>query len=174
MTTSTELMYAILAMDSYNRDYNVGINVDGTVVGMATILDKDAFITAEEYQEWIDAGFYAIAYDYNGETVISYRGTDSYTELLLTSLPIAGGNDFDEPSVHLAMEFYQAVNGVVNNPPLFSPIVTTGHSLGGALAGFVGNFYGEKIYAVDPIDFYPALLDFKSLLERYIDRKSVV
>ena len=80
MTTSTELMYAILAMDSYNRGYDAVINglsenSHTTVkIGDATIIYNliDAGIRAEA----IAAGFYAIAYSYKGETVISYRGTD--------------------------------------------------------------------------------------------------
>ncbi len=64
---------ALLALDSYNRGYHPGIaGVDGMKLGdaaiVASIADTD---TAAQ-----DIGFYAIAYDWNGEAIISYRGTD--------------------------------------------------------------------------------------------------
>jgi hypothetical protein len=37
MAMSSELMYAILAMDSYNRGYNPGILLSGSNIGTATI-----------------------------------------------------------------------------------------------------------------------------------------
>jgi hypothetical protein len=67
MSTSPELMYAHLVMDAYNRGYNPGITLSGTAVGNAAIRD----ITVP-LQEWQDAGFYAVAYEWNGETIISY------------------------------------------------------------------------------------------------------
>ena len=72
----SKLFNAILAMDSYNRGYNAGITFDalsdeiGTKIGSATIYDTLGSTLAES------VGFYAIAYSYNGETIISYRGTN--------------------------------------------------------------------------------------------------
>lgn len=82
-----DLMLAILAMDSYNRGYGAGlgdgVNVDGQgndtdglgeagkQVGTATVLNVPLPQGAEA------AGFYAVAYQWNGQTVISYRGTDN-------------------------------------------------------------------------------------------------
>ncbi|MEO8326742.1 MAG: hypothetical protein ABI618_12880 [Nitrospirota bacterium] len=75
MTTSPNLMYAILAMDAYNRGYNPGISglseaSDGSVqIGTARIsfnLDN-ASLTPQA----IAAGFYAVAYEWDGETIIS-------------------------------------------------------------------------------------------------------
>ena len=48
MPTTTELMYAILAMDSYNRDYNPGYLLEGTSVGTANITSREALITGTE------------------------------------------------------------------------------------------------------------------------------
>ena len=96
MTVSNELMLAILAMDSYNRGYDAGIgdgqnvvdSVDtdglgeaGSTIGNAAVIDVDLPLGSEA------AGFYAIAYQWNGETVISYRGTDNPN-------PLAEGSDF--------------------------------------------------------------------------------
>ncbi|MEX3012041.1 hypothetical protein [Hoeflea sp. TYP-13] len=98
MTISKELFLAILSMDSYNRGYNAGLgdgqnvvngsDIDGlgdaigTAIGTAEISAKSpSDADSDEYE----AGFYAVAYtisgsvdipELNGETVISYRGTD--------------------------------------------------------------------------------------------------
>ena len=37
MSTSSELMYAIFAMDAYNRGYNPGMVLTGSQIGTATI-----------------------------------------------------------------------------------------------------------------------------------------
>ena len=78
MSISPELMYAILSMDVYNRGYNPGIaglseSSDGSVkIGTATITRnlQDVQLSGEA----VAAGFYAVAYEWNGETIISYRG----------------------------------------------------------------------------------------------------
>ncbi|MBP6362632.1 MAG: hypothetical protein KA233_00420 [Novosphingobium sp.] len=78
-----EVFLSILAMDSYNRGYGVGVKmpVGATHIGLAEILpdsEQRPSITGGQ-----TAGFYAIAYDMTGvagftagERVISYRGTD--------------------------------------------------------------------------------------------------
>lgn len=75
------LFLAILAMDSYNRGYGVGVeglDEEGQI-GNATI------IPTPSQAGWEAANFYAIAYDMTGvagftagERVISYRGTDCF------------------------------------------------------------------------------------------------
>tara|TARA_R110002020_G_scaffold6361_8_gene26875 strand:+ start:2790 stop:3104 length:315 start_codon:yes stop_codon:yes gene_type:complete len=68
-------------MDSYNRGYDSGIGdgPDGLgesgSIGNANILARPNEI---DIADWQAAGFYAVAYQWNGETVISYRGTDDY------------------------------------------------------------------------------------------------
>lgn len=80
MVTST-LMQAILAMDSYNQGYNPGLNHGQTQIGLATkstdSTDEYADPNAPPGTPSPDqaAGFYAVAYNYDGQTVISYRGT---------------------------------------------------------------------------------------------------
>jgi hypothetical protein len=63
---------AVLAMDVYNRGY--GVSVRG--LPEAGSLGSATLITAPSQAGWEDASFYAIAYEWNGETIISFRGTD--------------------------------------------------------------------------------------------------
>ncbi len=87
MPISKELMLAILAMDAYNRGYNSGIvGPNGNAqtglgltgqIGLATVqanssnLDMPGNVGRDQA-----ASFFAISYSWNGQTVISYRGTD--------------------------------------------------------------------------------------------------
>ncbi len=160
MSTSPELLYAILAMDSYNRGYDPGIVLTGTAVGNAAIRD----ITVP-LEDWKAADFYAAAYDTEYGKVIAYRGTDNpLFELAFVDYPIAFNDDYDEAQVHLANRFYNAVTAASGGTTL----TLTGHSLGGALAGFVGMVNSEPIVSVAPIDFVPAFLNFKELIDRYL------
>ena len=76
-----EVFLSLLALDAYNRGYGQtlvlnggdttsGVNELNRLIGSARVAAQD--ITDEAQA----AGFYAIAYDWNGETVISYRGTN--------------------------------------------------------------------------------------------------
>ena len=80
MTLSNELYYAILAMDAYNRgpdDDNKGlIVIDNTAVGNATIEAVNGPQNDPDFTRAFAAGFFASAYDLNGQTIISFRGTD--------------------------------------------------------------------------------------------------
>lgn len=69
-----DLFLAVLALDTYNRGYDAslkGLSEDGAL-GTATIRE----FKLGEQDGWEDASFYAIAYEWNGETIISYRGTN--------------------------------------------------------------------------------------------------
>ena len=121
MVTSPELMHAILAMDAYNRGYNPGIELEGTSIGTANILPREVFTRDPEYLDWQDAGFYAVAYQWNGDTIISYRGTDNNFSIPWTDDP-EGGSDLWNgygtgagvpitEQAKLAVEFFQAVTG---------------------------------------------------------------
>ena len=77
----SDLIYAILAMDSYNRGYGSGIKSLSDAKGV-TIGDWKIEETAETLLvpgAAFNAGFYALAYKHadTGEVVISYRGTDA-------------------------------------------------------------------------------------------------
>ena len=77
MPTSPNLMYAILAMDAYNRGYNPGIDglldtSNGTVqIGTATITKN--IQDAQIFNEAQAAGGYAVAYTWNGDTIMASR-----------------------------------------------------------------------------------------------------
>lgn len=79
MAVSNDLYYAVLAMDSYNRqrvgEDPVAMVVPGTAVGNAQlrIADLQNGLPAN----YDSVGFFATAYDLNGDIVISYRGTDA-------------------------------------------------------------------------------------------------
>ncbi len=91
MNISPELFMAVLSMDAYNRGYESGIggpdglgSAIGTMIGNASIsYASDSIENSEERT----AGFYAVAYQWNGETVISDRGTDNLN-------PLAQGSGF--------------------------------------------------------------------------------
>jgi hypothetical protein len=73
MAISPDLFLAILSMDAYNRGYNPGLVLDPNVnqIGNAILGIADNSAQAQA------AGFFAQAYTLsNGQTVISYRGTD--------------------------------------------------------------------------------------------------
>ena len=162
MSISSELMNAILAMDSYNRGYNPGISGlggEGSAIGTATV-KKDAtqLLDAGVAEA---AGFYAVAYQWNDDSIISYRGTDNPG---LWADEIAGGSDVwngygigvGSPYAEqgrLAAEFYQAVTGTQSSDPLAESATLTGHSLGGGLAGLIGALYHEDAVLFDNMPF---------------------
>lgn len=115
-----DLFLSILAMDSYNRGYGQHIimpTVFGqTMLGNATI-QSDANDQAGVASA---AGFYAVAYDWNDEKVISYRGTnpDSLSNFFTDAhngYGVGSGSPYGTQA-ELAIQFYEAVVGVGNNP----------------------------------------------------------
>lgn len=79
-----EVFLSLLALDSYNRGYgqNVGlvdgdgssgINELGRRIGNAQIVAQS---DVDPDTSGVAAGFYGIAYNWEGQTVISYRGTN--------------------------------------------------------------------------------------------------
>jgi Lipase (class 3) len=138
-----DLFLSILALDSYNHGYNAGTKMTETQIGLATTtLDTDN-------QAARNIGFYAIAYDWNGEKVISYRGTDNYSLSNDIGTSGTGASDITSGwSVSLgvlpgtqagtAIDFYKSVtNRTSEFDRAPANVVLTGHSLGGGLAGFV-------------------------------------
>lgn len=76
-----DVFLSLLALDAYNRGYGQGVvtvkgddaagtDEIGRSIGLATIIADDISQNAQA------AGFYAIAYEWNNKTVISYRGTN--------------------------------------------------------------------------------------------------
>ncbi|SNS98357.1 type I secretion C-terminal target domain (VC_A0849 subclass) [Sphingomonas laterariae] len=162
--TSDILMNAILSLDAYNRGYDAGVQItepdDITPykVGNATFLKQSS---VAESSEGVTAGFYAIAYSYNGETVISYRGTDDYDGI--TSIPSSldaangwpmGGGSITTAQGRMALEFYKDVADLPYGSDLRNVAITlTGHSLGGGLAGYVASLYGQNADIFDSMAF---------------------
>ncbi len=76
------LTMSILAMDSYNRGYDVGVTGLGGLPLGSTFL-RESSVTDDTDE--VEAGFYAIAYQFGpdapaglaNKVVISYRGTDN-------------------------------------------------------------------------------------------------
>lgn len=115
MTISHDLFLSILALNSYNRGYNVGVKElsddIGTKIGDASIIARKGDQAAK------DAGFYATAYTWAGETIFSYRGTDNYG---LSNDPVSGASDIwsgwsisqgytEGTQAGNAIEFYESV-----------------------------------------------------------------
>jgi hypothetical protein len=151
-----DLIYALLAMDSYSRGYGAGIR---NFLDVGSLASWSILTTSEaEYgQTAFNAGFYAIAYRNatTGETVISYRGTDKN----FSFLPDGEGSDLvngygiavgvtDAPQGVLAERFFHDVSASAQG------IVTlTGHSLGGGLAGYVSSITNTKSVLFDNMPF---------------------
>ncbi len=149
MPIDRDLFLSILALDSYNRGYNEGVVISGSSgLGTATFLQDTNTAPAQQ------AGFYGIAYNWEGEKIISYRGTDNFG--LANDIGGAGASDITTGwtlalgypgggQAALAMQFYQTVTGV-SSPYFPAPgeLTLVGHSLGGALAGLVASLSGSR------------------------------
>lgn len=117
MAITQDLFMAILSMDSYNRGYAAGIGSEADGLGSAsdrTVKIGNATISGNlaDYglaAEAQAAGFYAVAYDWQGQTVISYRGTDNYdvTDPTndVTNGWVLGGGNLNAPQAALATAF---------------------------------------------------------------------
>ena len=139
MSISPLLMKAIFSMDAYNRGYDASIDLrlkdeNGDYIKNSDTNDVqigNATITASIADDNLAAtniGFYALAYDYNEETVISYRGTD-YPETVNRTVPVPtplgtkdidvdiyhgwslGAGNTDSEQAQMAVKFYQAIAG---------------------------------------------------------------
>ncbi len=72
-----DVFLSILAMDAYQRGYSPGISqMQGSAIGTAVIRRDSSVLIRDGERLDQPVGFYAVSYDWNGETVISYRGTD--------------------------------------------------------------------------------------------------
>lgn len=161
MSVSNNLYYAILAMDAYNRinrgDDPQALAVLGTAIGNATLRTDDLQNLPNGYQ---NAGFFATAYDLNGEVVISFRGTDPTLVDLEALNDVFGGwiGAFGvsfAPQLTMAEEFLRNFS----SPDVFqsaSNVVLTGHSLGGGLAGYLSSLGGARAFTFDAMPFEEA------------------
>ncbi len=164
MTFSNELFFAILSMDSYDRTDGVserGIDVGTVSVGNATpTINSDQVLASDSAPA---DGFFAQAYDWDGQTVISFEGTNDLSNDV-TNGWVTGGGIYWSPQAKDAALFYQNVvaaqNQSLDADDLYtSQIVLTGHSLGGGLAGFLASIYGQEAYIYDNMPFELAAHD---------------
>lgn len=172
---NADLLKAILAMDSYNRGYNPGIDFGpgsetiGTIqLGTATIYDTSTVALGDATQK--TAGFYAVAYQLaDTSVVISYRGTDQffgdggiggdipygyYIGGGLASNPLESG----ESQGDLALDFYNDVAAALGS----SNISFTGHSEGGGLAGFVAGIENKQATVFESMAYDGAAFAYSS------------
>jgi hypothetical protein len=134
MTITNDLFLAILAMDSYNRGYNAGLVVPGTQIGSATL---GRGTNADTEPNAVTASFFAQSYSWNGQTVISYRGTDAFGDV-----PAWGtflNNPIFATQHRLAATFYQfhssspLVGWVLGRPCGRNPTTTERRDMSGAV-----------------------------------------
>jgi len=153
---SEKLMMALLALDSYSRSTNAeglqddvrlfDLGSDGASLGGATVIAT---------QNVPGSSFAAVAYQWNGKTVISFRGTDNPLADLWSGWTLGAG--FEHASqAKLAQEFYTAVTGKSHFEYAGDDVILTGHSLGGGLAGYLSALTGTKAYGFDHMTFGPA------------------
>ena len=177
----SKLFKAILSMDAYNRGYNAGIDLrfrdaDGslilengnpiasdkvnTKIGTATIVLNSSEIFGSTGEA---KGFYALAYDYGGEAIISYRGTDDVFGTngngdLINGWVVSLGHVSSANQAGLAIDFYKNVADSFQLPGssnvyLDANISLTGHSLGGGLASYIASIYGKNSASYDAMPF---------------------
>jgi Ca2+-binding RTX toxin-like protein len=152
-------------MDAYNRGYNPGIEGlggFGSNVGTASIKAIDIPQGSEP------ASFYALAYTIgtgvegiaSATTVISYRGTDEPAqELVAVDFGISYFQNYRQQQIMMAAQFYDAVQASGGGIPP-SNMLLTGHSLGGALAGWTAAMRSTNAVLVDNIGFNAAIEEF--------------
>ncbi len=158
-----KLMHAILSMDAYNRGYGANLNLTTSTLGTASII-KDSFVLKNPDGSRADqpVGFYAIAYNYKGQPVISYRGTDDVlgSDSDITNGWVLGGGDQNATQGNMAIQFYKSVVEGTGTTNLTQPNISlTGHSLGGGLAAYVGTLYGQNALIYDSMDYMTAARD---------------
>ncbi len=155
MTLSRDLFLAILSMDSYNQGHGKGVDHGASKIGTATFKQDD---NSNEAQA---AGFYAVAYDTQYGTVISYRGTDNPSIFAdevtgagdITAGWVTGGGVWQTDQVRFSQEFFQAATGTVGENANVADAILTGHSLGGGLAGVIASLHGQEALVFDNMPF---------------------
>lgn len=160
-----DLFLSVLSLDSYHRGYGPGLyfdrlGVSGSNIGLAQLDDAKGDLAAQSI------GFFAQSYLWNGEKVISFRGTDSDLSLLSGSWWSStddqwngwgiGAGSPDGPQAEMAIEFYKTVSGVSGAALENSGVVLTGQSLGGRLAGLVGSLYSLETVVFNHMPFLAA------------------
>lgn len=142
MTMNKNLMLAVLSMDAYDPQGTIGI------------------ATQLKFQPSLSSGFSAVAYNYDGKTVISYRGSDDPIAWTGSDAWYGWGGAFGAETTQAgqAAEFYKSVVGNAIFPySTLGSVVFTGHSLGGGLAGLMAGLYGQEAVVFDNMAYAAAI-----------------
>lgn len=142
--SALSLEMSLLAMQAYNNGPGAG------VLGLNHAQIGDAIWSMDAPSD--GNGFAGMAYNLNGQTIISYRGTDDPLDDLLSgyALALGAGSTFGTPQVTEALAFYKELAG---SDPREANIILTGHSLGGGLAGYVAAVYSKSAFIFDNMPF---------------------
>lgn len=131
MPMNRDLLLALLSMDAYNRGARAAIKA--TKLPANGSLGRANIINIETPAGSAEASFYAIAYELDGEKIISYRGTDDKPKDALSGFAIGVGSTI-ELQAQLAVEFYNAVLESAGGDPRLANIATASGSVGATLA----------------------------------------
>ncbi|TFI56471.1 DUF2974 domain-containing protein [Sphingomonas parva] len=141
-----DLFLSIAAMDAYYRNNpNSQLQISGNQIGNAVVVRTSPPSSS---------GFSAVQYSVVGDGVgaleagtpiIAYRGTDQIVDIRSWVTIFSNPN---APQIEEAIDFYRSADDLTS-----SPIVLTGHSLGGALAGMVGALFQEEAVLIANISF---------------------
>ena len=145
-----DVFLSILAMDSYHRVPTSGFKVEGNV-------GDAVFVRANDRSPGSDlSGFFATAYRWNGEKIISYAGTNDREAIgpdKIFGWVNALGLIIPNGQLYYAFELYnQVTGGTIGVGP--APNTTlVGHSLGGGLAGTIAALTGTRAALFDHMPF---------------------
>lgn len=153
--SSNDLFMSILAMDAYNQGYDTKLIHGKTNIGGAEVQERPVSSTIAE---WKSSGFYAASYKVGGETIISYRGTNTDTEQttgsdIWSGWTVAAGYTGPGSQAGLAFQFYEDVTQQSTGDGRAENVTLTGHSLGGGLAGLIGSTTGTDAILFDHMPF---------------------
>ncbi|MGY5810056.1 hypothetical protein ACXHXG_20370 [Rhizobium sp. LEGMi198b] len=146
-----DLMDSILAMNAYDASGITGIKT-GNVIGNWTKIRDDSIP---------DQNYYAAVYQNGSSYTISYRGTtnllgDSIAGFLNSDVWNGYATGLGNPASKDSVEAIKLFKSVLDQAGSLSNITLTGHSMGGGLAGLVGDLYGAKTVVFDNMAFEAA------------------
>jgi Ca2+-binding RTX toxin-like protein len=139
--------YALFATHSYEA-----VRGQQDAAGATSFFNNAKILATSDKSDKDEAGFFAVAYQIVNEVVIAYEGTnfgfniEGWKDVRNGWIGAAGV--WQSSQSEQALEFYNKVDGLTN-----LPITTTGHSLGGGLAGLVASLKGTKAVIFDNMPF---------------------